>query len=186
MAVSQAIGAIETEDPSTALTHARMNMQPPTMERTVSKSQKFRLSLKTMFNKNSYRQSIVSPISTATNSSTRSSPSYKRISRPFINLPPEFTVADLQALLYYELNATSPCSSESSGMSTTGRIRRYPSTIDMALEAERNAPGPENIGLSFLEPRPLTPGAGNIFGRAKAEMPPPVAMDGIFEVMENR
>lgn len=83
----------------------------------------------------------------------------------------------------------------------------------MALEAERSASAGsvEGIGLGMLEPRPTTPACGTpgsvrsaspitpLFdrrgsgGRLRGETPPPsatiappVVLDGIFEVLENR
>ena len=250
MAVSQAISAIETENPATALSIARANMQRPAMERSLSKSQRIRLSLQTIFRAPSGRQQKqrqgdrqdemgmdtdgTQELQTPTN--RRKSPAYKRISRPNFNLPPGITVADILNLLEAEflynnantsstsssgyLSPDSPTFSPSGSFSyastpspTTshgsGRIRRYPSTIDMALEAERSASGVEGIGLGMLEQRPTTPACGTpgsfkgrsspspitpVFDRRlRGETPPPqtgvaapVVLDGIFEVLESR
>lgn len=189
MAVSQAISAIESDNPSMSLHHARMNMQPPQMTRNLSKSQKLRLSLQTMFRPQ--RASMNAPRITSPVSSTRSSPSYKRISRPFLNFPPEMTVGDLQALLYAELyEPYSPVSSSSiqstSPASSMRKIRRYPSTIDMALEAERSAIGHESLALGLLEPRPVTPNLGMRVPSTPVPTSSPAVLDGIFETMENR
>lgn len=232
MAVSQAISAIETEDPSYSLSAARMNMQPPKMQRQLSKSQKLRLSLQTMFRAPSVKQSrrhVQSDVDdglvdiSVTPSGRRRSPAYKRISRPHFNLPPGVTIADLLNLLEAEflynntssqLSPLSPSSSSFSpasspsptASSSSGRIRRYPSTIDMALEAERSASASsvEGIGLGMLEPRPTTPCCGTprtpvslrgspstpLFDRrTRGETPPPappVVLEGIFEVLEAR
>ncbi|KAK5945755.1 hypothetical protein PMZ80_002963 [Knufia obscura] len=247
MAVGQAISAIETPNPSYSLTAARANMQRPTMERSMSKSQRIRLSLQTMFRAPSVRQQrqqsmqdgMDGTLEVETPTSRRKSPAYKRISRPTFNLPPGVTVSDLLNLLEAEFlynntpsssqlspssSSFSPSSSFSYGGSTPspttshgsglGRIRRYPSTIDMALEAERSASGIEGIGLGMLEPRPTTPACGTptrarsgspstpVFdrrvseGRLRGETPPPtnvaggvappVVLDGIFEVLETR
>ena len=232
MAVSQAISAIETENPSYALASARQNMQAPKMQRQMSKSQRLRLSLQTMFRAPSVRQQrrqqqqdvddgLVEDI---TPRSRRKSPAYKRISRPNFNLPPGVTIMDLLNLLEAEFlynNSTSqlspasssfsPSSSFSSSPSPTtsfgsGRIRRYPSTIDMALEAERSTPASsvEGIGLGMLEPRPTTPACATprtpisfksspstpIFDRSlRGETPPaapPIVLEGIFEVLEHK
>lgn len=232
MAVSQAISAIESENPSHSLSAARMNMQQPKMRRQLSKSQKLRLSLQTMFRAPSTRQQRrrqqyddtddgLMEVSTPTN--RRKSPAYKRISRPNFNLPPGVTVADLLNLLEAEFlynnsitqlspasSKFSPSSSFSSSPSpttshTSARIRRYPSTIDMALEAERSASASsiEGIGLGMLEPRPTTPACATprtpvsfksspatpLFDRelrGETPPPPPIVLEGIFEVLENR
>ncbi|KAK5083317.1 hypothetical protein LTR70_008154 [Exophiala xenobiotica] len=279
MAVSQAISAIESDNPSDSLCTARANMQQPAMSRTLSKSQRIRLSLQTIFRAPTGRQhrqqrsqddiddgtGIATLEATTPTSSTRKSPAYKRISRPTFNLPPGVTVSDLLNLLeaeflYNNANATGTSTSSSSQLSpssssfspsssfssspspvsiistshrsisgsasASGRIRRYPSTIDMALEAERSASlgSVEGIGLGMLEPRPTTPALGTptrdtptrgieglgrtrssspstpVFERrlrgetpppplpasASASVAPPVVLDGIFEVLENR
>ncbi|TDZ48284.1 hypothetical protein CTRI78_v008318 [Colletotrichum trifolii] len=83
-------------------------------------------------------------------------------------------------------------------------LRRHSSRLDMVLDAERNATGAEEIGLGMLEPRPTrsvsvgasggsTP-AGNtpvtpldVFDRSfKADAPPVLVMEGIFDVLENQ
>ncbi|KAJ9661938.1 hypothetical protein H2198_001690 [Neophaeococcomyces mojaviensis] len=202
MAVGQAVSAWETDNPSSSLRAARANMQPPTMQRTLSKTQKIRLSLQTMFRASSTRQQKPSVDEFST--PKRGSPAYKRISRPVFNLPPEVTVADLQALLQAEflcvprsplsIRSASTSSSPSPTTSSSGRMRRYASTIDMALEAERSAIGAEGLGLAMLEPRPTTPctpcaysPATPVFDqRTRGETPPPIVLDGIFEVLENR
>lgn len=224
IAVGQAISAIETEDPSSSLSTARANMQVPTMQRQISltRSQRVRLSLQTMFRNPSVRQhreissDNLDDNFLTTPTGRRKSPAYKRISRPNFNLPPGVTVADLLNLLEAEFlttplspscmsNASSSFSSSPSptASSSSGRIRRYPSTIDMALEAERSASGVEGIGLGMLEPRPMTPAtprsikatpitpipATPIFDRklrGDTPPPPPVVLEGIFEVLEHR
>lgn len=230
MAVAQAISAIETENPSLALSAARNNMQTPTMQRQLSKSQRIRLSLQTIFRTPSVRQQhedeMGGLVEVSTPRSRRKSPAYKRISRPNFNLPPGVTVADLLNLLEAEFlfnnntstsqlspssSTFSPSSSFSSSPSPTishdsARIRRYPSTIDMALEAERSAPSAsiEGLALGMLEPRPTTPALGTprtpvrfnsspstpIFDlQIQPETPtsaPPVVLEGIFEILESR
>ncbi|KAK7179629.1 hypothetical protein DPSP01_013970 [Paraphaeosphaeria sporulosa] len=172
-----------------------------------------------------------------TTSSIRTISAYKRIPRPDFNLPPGITVPDLLQLLEAEFLSstsldpggspisTSPASafpgqlslSPSISLSASpappgGRtLRRHSSRLDMALEAERNASGVEEIGLGMLEPRgspspaslrrasaaslrrssaaslrgsnPGTPVEG--FGFVRSETPP-VVMEGIFDVLENR
>lgn len=191
LSVGQAVNAFESENPAISLNAARANMQPPSMKRQLSRSQRIRLSLQTMF-----RGSTVQP----TPPKQSQSPAYKRISRPVFNLPPEVTVADLQALLQAEFLCTprSPLSARTSSIGSSSpsptmsrQIRRYASTIDMALEAERSAAGIEGIGLGMLEPRPLTPcpmgsysPATPVFDRGqRGDTPPPIVLDGIFEVM---
>lgn len=204
MAVSQAVSAWSTTDPTNSLTHARQNMQRPTMDRSLSRTQKIRLSLQTIFKPSSHSSRRGGPQSTVR---SRTSPAYKRISRPVFNLPSDITIADLQALLRAEflshpattseLNLLTPSVSSissSSSPSSPGsrRMRRYPSTIDMALEHERG--GLESLGLGLLEPRPCTPIAVTpSLSRAGLKEPvfvvggesPPV-LDGIFEVMGSR
>jgi len=211
MAVSQAISAIETDNPSSSLSTARANMQQPAMSRTLSKSQRIRLSLQTLFRGPSVCQphrrhqrtqdaqddDMPEASTTPTTPSRKpTSPAYKRISRPTFNLPPGITVSDLLDLLEAEFlhnstripstysfsasssfsssstSASSPVSSSiptptslrSASASGKGLIRRYPSTIDMALEAERFASqcsgSVEGIALGLLEPRPTTPALG--------------------------
>lgn len=243
IAVKQAISAIETENPSYFLSSARANMQVPTMQRQVSmtRSQRVRLSLQTMFRAPSVRhQQQPQPREVHINNSTdddvlstptgrRKSPAYKRISRPHFDLPPGITIADLLSMLEAEFltaplspscmsNASSSFSSSPSPTTSasSGRIRRYPSTIDMALEAERSASGVEGIGLGMFEPRPLTPATPRSFQMQNIPMPvtptpisplvlsstsistpdcrlrgdtpppPPVVLEGIFEVLEPR
>lgn len=227
MAVSQAISAIETENPAYSLSEARKNLHAPTMQRSLSKSQKLRLSLQTIFRSPSVRQQRRQQrsdnemedgfldVSTPTRRSK--SPAYKRVSRPFFNLPPGVSISDLLNLLEAEFlynnsngSQLSPSSSYSPSPSPTtshgsGRIRRYPSIIDMTLEAERSASvsSVEGIGLSLLEPRPTTPACGTprtpvsfknspitpLHDRMRGETPPPqapVVLEGIFEILESR
>lgn len=223
MAVGQAVSAFEAENPSHSLSAARANMQLPTMQRQLSKSQRVRLSLQTLFRAPSTRQQRQRTYDAtddgllSTPTGRRKSPAYKRISRPAFNLPPGVTVVDLLNMLEAEFfsaplspscmsNTSSSFSSSPSPTTTSsssGRIRRYPSTIDMALEAERSASGAEGIGLGMLEPRPTTPctpiGAKtspftlmNLTptpdrrARGETPPPPPVILEGIFEVLENR
>ncbi|ETN46797.1 uncharacterized protein HMPREF1541_00986 [Cyphellophora europaea CBS 101466] len=101
---------------------------------------------------------------------------------------------------------TSPASSLSSRhhYSHHPYMRRQPSAVDLALEAERDAVGVENIGLGLLEPRPRTRAASGgavspsssaygmcslmeVLGESRragsVEMEVGV-LDGIFEVLE--
>jgi len=67
-------------------------------------------------------------------------------------------------------------------------LRRRPSAVDLALEAERQSGGAESVGLGLMEPRPIVPvalGVGDIFG-AESQAKHPFVMGGIFEVMEGR
>lgn len=157
-----------------------------------------------------------------TTSSTRSTSAYKRISRPDFNLPPGITLPDLLHLLETEfLNATSaspisasPASASPvspfaggfaggfAGLSPSPRrtLRKHSSRLDLALEAERNPRGIEEVGLGLLEPRG-SPNVGlrrasaaSLRSRSRTGTPdgferngtPPVVMEGIFDVLENR
>lgn len=98
------------------------------------------------------------------------------------------------------LSPSSSTSISASPASSGGRtLRRHSSRLDMALDAERNASGFEEIGLGLLEPRaratssagasaPVTP--IDPFARGfGSDTPPnvsPVVMEGIFDVLENR
>jgi hypothetical protein len=62
----------------------------------------------------------------------------------------------------------------------------------MALEAERDAAGAENIGLGLFEPRPRAISAASSAGSQcsilefmSETQPTPAVLDGIFEVMES-
>ncbi|OAL20429.1 hypothetical protein AYO22_08923 [Fonsecaea multimorphosa] len=82
------------------------------------------------------------------------------------------------------LSATSPRSSR--------RIRRQPSAIDLALQAEQYADEAELIGLGLLEPRPRANTGASTASSPQCSMmefmnetmQTPVVLDGIFEVME--
>ncbi|OAL39005.1 hypothetical protein AYO20_01756 [Fonsecaea nubica] len=72
-------------------------------------------------------------------------------------------------------------------------IRRQPSAIDLALEAELYADEVEIIGLGLLEPRPRANTATSTTSSStqcsmmefmNETMQTPVVLDGIFEVME--
>ncbi|KAJ4359648.1 uncharacterized protein N0V89_000203 [Didymosphaeria variabile] len=92
----------------------------------------------------------------------------------------------------------SPSTSMShSPVSPGGRtLRKHSSRLDMALAAERDASGIEEIGLGMLEPRgratssagisaPITP--TEPFSRGfGGDTPSPVVLEGIFDVLENR
>ena len=87
----------------------------------------------------------------------------------------------------------SPSRRKSSRGSNHRVIRRYPSTLDMTLEAERSAMGAEGIGLSLLEPRPTKPasvrGSPVTPGWERSVTPqqaPPVMLEGIFEVLGHK
>ncbi|KAF2449090.1 hypothetical protein P171DRAFT_427374 [Karstenula rhodostoma CBS 690.94] len=140
-----------------------------------------------------------------TTSSIRSISAYKHIPRPDFHLPPGITVPDLLQLLEVEFYSSgSPFLSPSPAVSlsrspapTGGRtLRRHSSRLDMALDAERNASGFEEIGLGMLEPRgsspaslrgsaPVTPVESFARGFG-GETPSPVVLEGIFDVLENR
>lgn len=158
-----------------------------------------------------------------TTSSIRSISAYKRIPRPDFHLPPGITVPDLLQLLETEFlsspspGAASPVSpafalpghispSPSISLSPSpappgGRtLRRHSSRLDMALDAERNASGIEEIGLGMLEPRgspsprslrgsgSATPveGFARGFGSEAAGSKETAVLEGIFDVLENR
>ena len=172
MAVGHLINLFESIDPQTP------SMQESPSEHT--STSRLRLSLRTMFHSSLHRnQSPPSTASTSAPTSSSSSPSssYRSYSRPFYG-----PTTDLNALL-------TPTSSPPSTISSARgrRLRRQPSTIDLALEAERCAIGIENLGLGLLEPRPAayTPvhatSLGPGFGHDRA---PSVVLDNIFEVME--
>ncbi|KAL5383199.1 hypothetical protein PMIN06_010587 [Paraphaeosphaeria minitans] len=176
-----------------------------------------------------------------TASSIRTISAYKHIPRPDFDLPPGITVMDLLQLLETEFlsstslspdsgespisissasafpghSSSSPSISVSPSPIPAGRrtLRKYSSRLDMALEAERNASGIEEIGLGMLEPRgspsaaslrraeaaslrrssasslrgsaPITPIETSVRGFSRSETPP-VVMEGIFDVLENR
>lgn len=105
------------------------------------------------------------------------------------------------------LSPTSPLPSpQMPGLPGHRPLRRASSRLDMALDADRSASGPEEIGLGMLEPRPtstvslgsagsvpVTPAtADSSFERAlKGEAvftptPPPIVMEGIFDVLDNQ
>ncbi|EXJ66310.1 uncharacterized protein A1O5_10462 [Cladophialophora psammophila CBS 110553] len=75
---------------------------------------------------------------------------------------------------------------------STHNIRRQPSAIDLALEAERYADEVEIIGLGLLEPRPRANTTASTTSSTQCSMmefmnetmQTPVVLDGIFEVME--
>ncbi|KAI4598412.1 hypothetical protein KJ359_002822 [Pestalotiopsis sp. 9143b] len=115
-------------------------------------------------------------------------------------------------LLSASTGSMAPFSTSPTGSSTTvcHLLRRPSSRLDMALDAERNASGHEEIGLGMLEPRavsssssllgtslprsatmPATPFSKG--GFSSAETPPPqpqpaspMVLEGIFDVLENR
>ena len=141
---------------------------------------RIRLQLQTMFSHS--RPGPMSTRSSTPSSSVQSSPSpsyrYRR--------HPQTPSTDLTSL-FTPVSAASYSSS-----CTRGHIRRKPSAIDIALEAERHAIGPENIGLGLLEPRPRAASAESstsspcsIMEFMNESQPAPVVLDGIFEVMES-
>lgn len=152
-------------------------------------SSRIRLQLQTMFNHSSSRsRSSLTRSSTPSSSSQSSpSPSYRSYNRHATS-----PSSDLSTL--FSPRSASTLSSLSSFTST--HVRRQPSAIDLALEAERCAVGPENIGLGLLEPRPrgstvssITSGSTSsecsILEFMNETQNVPVVLDGIFEVMES-
>jgi hypothetical protein len=133
-----------------------------------------KLSLQTIFNPKtrSRRSPGSSPLSSSRSSSRT----------PY----PQTPITDLNS--YF----SSPSSVNSSPSSTLrGRMRRQPSAIDMILEEERAAEGPEHIGLGLMEPRPRASTASTIDSACSLaefmteSQPAPVVLDGIFEVLES-
>jgi hypothetical protein len=169
MAVPQLVHIFEAlERPST-----------PPQNRLRSPS-KIRLQLQTMFSQS--RTKAPSASSTPSSSARSSpSPSHRSYSR-HVQTP----ASDLTSLF-------GPLSAASSPSSTTRRhVRRQPSAIDVVLEQERCAEGPENIGLGLLEPRPRAPtpvsaaaGQCSLLEFMTESQPVPAVLDGIFEVMES-
>jgi hypothetical protein len=141
---------------------------------------RIRLQLQTMFHHPRPRISNTAsstPISSAQSSPT---PSYRRY-KPRAQSP----TSDLMSLFTPSSATSSPSSY------TRTHIRRQPSAIDLALEAERYAVGPENIGLGLFEPRPRAPSSSSSAGSQCSIMEfmnesnsAPVVLDGIAEVME--
>ncbi|KAK4917120.1 hypothetical protein LTR66_016966 [Elasticomyces elasticus] len=164
MAVGQAVSAWETEDPTVSLSHARGNMAQPVVSRKLSKS--IRLSLQTMFQPTDKRQTR-----NFSRPTPRSTPNMQAM------LEAEFYNRKIQSQTAM-LSPTSSFGSASPASSCGSRtIKRYPSTIDMALEAQRC-----DIGLGLLEPRPCTPATPGTPTPGVREGSP-VIMDGIFEVI---
>jgi hypothetical protein len=162
-------------------------------------ARKMKLSLHTMFNHDRSR-SQSRPRSSRRTSRTPSglrsplepspSPAYAFLSRPYTPTSSSHNASML-----------SPPSStnRSPASSLNGRpyIRRQPSAVDLALEAERFSVGPENIGLGLLEPRPraassvrhVTGSEGmcslmEVLGESRRSSAGVIALDGIFEVLE--
>lgn len=139
-----------------------------------------KLSLETMFHSSRSRtRSNNSTPNSSPSSSLRSPQSaYSRGRFPRPQLPS----ADLSSLF-------SPLSASPSSTVRLG-VRRQPSRIDIALEEERFAEGPEHLGLGLFEPRPsaCTPPPAepcSLMEFMSESQPSSVALDGIFEVMES-
>jgi hypothetical protein len=162
---------------------------PPQKQSNVSS--RIRLQLQTMFtHQHSSRSKNTTRSPTSTSSSVQSSPtpSYRSYSpRSY----PASPTSDISAL-FIPLSA----SSQNPSYKSMGRLRRQPSAIDLALEAERFAVGAENIGLGFMEPRPRAPSSAaystsecSILEFMNEHQTPrrgeAVVLDGIFEVMES-
>ena len=140
---------------------------------------RIRLQLETIFSHSRSRQA--SPRTSTPSSSIQSSPSpsyrsYRQRTRPY---------SDLTCLFTPIFTASSPSSF------AAANARRQPSSIDMALEAERYATEAENIGLGLLEPRPRATSSSSAGSRCSImefmneSQPAPLVLDGIFEVMES-
>jgi hypothetical protein len=166
-------------------------------------SRKMKLSLHTMFNhersqsqsqsqsrSRSSRRSSRTPIGIRSPITPAPSPAYAFLGRPYT---PTASPNDSRLLSPASSTSTSPASS----LNSHPYIRRHPSAVDLALEAERCSVGAENIGLGLLEPRPraastarLTPGGEGmcslmeVLGESRRGTPEVVALDGIFEVLE--
>ena len=177
MAVAQLVSLFEAFD-------SEPHIKPITNSfRNQTSSSRVRLSLQTIFSHNPLHRSPKSSsnMSSTPSSSIRSSPSksYSSFgSRTWI------PTQDLN-------NALSSTSSASSTSSPRKYVRRQPSAIDLALEAEKYADEAETIGLGFLEPRPRANTASTVsstqcslmeFMNETTQTPP--VLDGIFEVME--
>lgn len=141
---------------------------------------RIRLQLQTMFNHSRHRQSTTR--SSTPSSSVQSSPSSSYRFRRH----PQTPSTDLTSLF------TPPSATSSPSSITRRHIRRQPSAIDIVLEAERHAEGPENIGLGLFEPRPRATSAGSwtpalcsIMEFMNETQPTPAVLDGIIEVMES-
>ncbi|KIW31116.1 hypothetical protein, variant [Cladophialophora immunda] len=153
--------------------------------RSHTSSSKVRLHLQTIFSHNPlHRSSAKSPSSgnmtssSSTSSSVRSSPSSSYSSFGGRRRVP---TNDLDSAILSPISALS-----------SPNIRRQPSAIDLALEAERYADEAEIIGLGLLEPRPRANTGASTASSAQCSMmefmsetmQTPVVLDGIFEVME--
>jgi hypothetical protein len=164
-------------------------------------SRKMKLSLHTMFNHDRSRSQSQSRSRSARRSSRAAStvrspsdgspsPAYPFLSRPYTP-----TASPNCASLLSPASSTN--TSPASSLSSRPYIRRHPSAVDLALEAERSSVGAENIGLGLLEPRPLAAGSirqipgsegmcslMEVLGESRRSTPEVVALDGIFEVLE--
>lgn len=178
MAVMQPVSLFEEIERPTTPPHKQSNV-----------SSRIRLQLQTMFHhqhssrsKDSARSSTSTPSSSVHSSPT---PSYRSYSpRSFPTSP----ASDLSALF------TPLSTSRSPSYTRLARLRRQPSAIDLVLEAERSAVGPETLGLALLEPRPRAPSSGSTSSECSImefmnEHQTPrageaVVLDGILEVLE--
>ncbi|EXJ92664.1 hypothetical protein A1O3_01216 [Capronia epimyces CBS 606.96] len=153
-----------------------------------STSSRVRLSLHTIFShnllhrstpKNPSSSAMSSPTVSSSSSSVRPSPSasYSSFRSPIrelnTNASPVFGTS-------YESSPTS-----------YNYIRRQPSAIDLALEAEKYADHAELLGLGLLEPRPranttstTSSSQCSMIEFMQETMQTPVVLDGIFEVLE--
>ena len=160
-------------------------------------SRKMKLSLHTMF-AHDRAQSQSRPRSSRRSSRTPSgirspvspSPAYPFLSRPFTP-----TTSYSHSSLFSPASSTN--TSPASSLNSRPYIRRQPSAVDLALEAERCSVGAENIGLGLLEPRPRASSNARsisgsegmcslmeVLGESRRGTPEVVALDGIFEVLE--
>lgn len=182
MAVAQLVTLFETLNGE-----ASVKSMPRSFRKQTSSSSRVRLHLQTIFfSHNPLHRSAKSSsnMSSTSSSSVRSSPgsSYSSFGRT-IRLPTN----DLNSALSPTLTTSSVSSP------TSSHIRRQPSAIDLALEAEKYADQAEIIGLGLLEPRPRANTASTITSSSTQcsmmefmteTMQTPVVLDGIFEVME--
>lgn len=193
----------KTKYPSSNASRQSFSAQPTNIDAVVNmSSRKMKLSLHTIFNherlqpqsqsrSRSSRRGSRTPASFSSPMGPAPTPAYAFLNRPYT---PTGSSNNLSLLSPASSTNTSPASS----LSSRPYIRRHPSSVDLALEAERGAVGVENIGLGLLEPRPLaagcvrpttTGGEGmcslmEVLGESRRGTPEVVALDGIFEVLE--
>lgn len=174
MAVSRLINLFESLDSVPKITRKarRPTSLPAGMDDSTSFAD-FSLSLQTGFTNNHHHSSSHTSMASMTSSSLTASPSssYRAKKRNSRSYSPIF-------------------SPSSSCPRSPYLLRRQPSSIDLALQAERLAPGPVGLGLSMMEPRPVievpvSVGTSHIFdGTSFEEEKQPFVMGGILEVME--